>query len=81
MSAAIPLNIVKTFSLSGICVIVDDEGVLRCQVRPDKARWLLTALAISIPEWDEIGEATSDDHEIHAFGKEMADLLYDTEKE
>jgi hypothetical protein len=35
-------NIVKTFTLSGIALIVDSQGVLRCQVRPDQARRVLT---------------------------------------
>jgi hypothetical protein len=81
MSAATPLNIVKTFGLSGIGLMIDDEGILRCQVRPQEAKRLLMALTIPIPGCDGVEDEASDDEEIRAFEEEMAELLYDIDDE
>jgi hypothetical protein len=74
VSSFIPVDIVKTFSLSGISLTVDDESVLQCQGLPDKARRLLMALAIPIPGGDGFGDAISEDEGIQAFAKETAEL-------
>lgn len=79
MSAATPTNIVKTFSLSGMALIVDSEGILRCQVRPDRARRVVTGFMPPIPGCEPATDATSDDEEIQAFKEDFAELLYDLE--
>jgi hypothetical protein len=78
MSAATPLNILKTFSLSGICVIIDDD-ILRCQLRIEKARRLTVQCGAPVPGCDE-PDAGSDDEEIWAFHEELAKLLFETEE-
>jgi hypothetical protein len=80
MSAATPINIVKTFGLSGIALILDD-GILRCQVRPDMARRVLVPFEVPVPGCGEVEGAISDDEEIQAFGEDMAELLYDMDEE
>jgi hypothetical protein len=74
MSAATPLYIVKTFNLLAICFIIDDEVVLRCQARADKARLLLTTPWTFFLGCDEIEDAISDDEKTQAF-REGPDLL------
>jgi hypothetical protein len=81
MSAASPLNIVKTFGMSGIGLIVDDEGILRCLVQPDKARRLLIPISVQIPDPGTTADDTSDDQEIRAFTEEVSDLLFSLEEE
>jgi hypothetical protein len=81
MSEARPPKIVKTFSLSEIALIVDSEGVLRCQVRPDQERRVLTGFMLPVPGCGPVPDATSDDEEIQAFGEDLAELLYDLEEE
>jgi hypothetical protein len=79
MSAATPLNILRTFSLSGICVMCD-EGILRCQVRMEGARRILVQFGRPVPGCDEPTDGASDEGEIRAFQEEMAELLYDIEQ-
>jgi hypothetical protein len=79
LSAAVPLNIIKTFALSGICVIAG-EGILRCQLKMEKVRWILVQFSLEIPGCDERSDAASEDDEIQGFQKEVAALLYDTEE-
>jgi hypothetical protein len=79
MSAATPLNILKTFSLSGICVLCD-EGILRCQVRMEKARRVRMQFGSPVPGCDEPTDAASDDEEIQALREEVAELRYDIDE-
>jgi hypothetical protein len=37
LATAVPLNIVKTFVLSGICLVAD-AGILFCTMRPNRAK-------------------------------------------
>jgi hypothetical protein len=80
MSAATPLNVVKTFALSGICAIAD-EGILRCQLQMEKARRILVPFGGLVPGCDDSSDMASDDEEIEAFREEMAELLYDIEQQ
>jgi hypothetical protein len=76
MSSANPLNIIHTFSLSGICLVSDDD-VLRCQIRMEKAHRILVPFGNVVPGCDERTDASSDEEEIQAFQEEMAGLLYE----
>jgi hypothetical protein len=49
MSAATPVNVVKTFKRDGIGVVVDD-GVLRCCVCPDMRRLLFMPMIPAVPD-------------------------------
>jgi hypothetical protein len=65
----------------GIGLIVDDEGILRCQIQLGKARRLIAPGLPAIPEVGEVTDETSDDEEIRAFAEEIADLLFDMDIE
>jgi hypothetical protein len=53
LAAAAPLNIVKTFALSGIC-LVGDAGTLFCTIRPDRAKRLLLPLPSAFPDISDV---------------------------
>jgi hypothetical protein len=48
--AAVPWNVVKTFKISGICLVADDD-VLRCSVRPEMAERLNQPLPLALQDW------------------------------
>jgi hypothetical protein len=73
MSALTLPKIVKTFNLSGIALIVDSERVLRCEVRPDQARRVLTGFLPPVAGCEPSPGATSD-------GEDLAELLSDLEE-
>jgi hypothetical protein len=49
MSAAVPHNIAQGFANGGISLILDDEGIIRCQITPIRGavssarRWYLAS--------------------------------------
>jgi hypothetical protein len=70
MSAATPVNVVKTFKRTGIGVVVDN-GVLRCRVYPDMRRLLLIPMIPTVPnDFD-------DDMEAELCREQCASLLFD----
>jgi hypothetical protein len=81
LAAAVQLNIVKSFELSGICLVADD-GTILCVVRPEMAKRLLSPLPAPLLEiaQDLAGESDDPDiGEVEVFIEECADLLYDLE--
>jgi predicted sugar kinase len=70
MSAATPVNIVKTFERAGIGVAVDD-GVLRCRVCPDMRRLLLMPMIPAVIDDD------NDDLEAELYRGQCTSLLFD----
>jgi hypothetical protein len=80
LAAAVPLNIVKTFELSGIS-LVSDEGTLLCTVRPELAKRVLVPLPVPMPEIPNPGSENSDEEELRIFVEECAQLLYDLDLE
>jgi hypothetical protein len=71
MSAAKPVNVVKTFKRAGIRVVVDD-GVLRCGVCPDMRRLLLMPMIPAAPDDDD-----DNDLEAGLYREQCASLLFD----
>jgi hypothetical protein len=68
--------VVKTFKISGICLVADD-GVLRCSVRPEMAERLNQPIPLAVPEIADGGSDESDAEELQVFLEECTDLLYD----
>jgi hypothetical protein len=80
LAAAVPWNVVKTFKISGICLVADN-GVLRCSVRPGMAKQLNQPLPSAVPEMADRGSDDSDVEELEVFVEECAGLLYDLGEE
>jgi hypothetical protein len=82
ISAATPLNIVKSFELSGFSLIGDDQ-VLLCQVSPATGSRLFRPIAPEFPQMDESDQATpdEDDGEEQLFAEEYARLLFDLDSD
>jgi hypothetical protein len=80
MSAATPLNIVKSFELSGFSLIGDDQ-VLLCQVSPATASRWLCPIAPEFPQMDVSDQTTADedDGEEQLFAEQYARLLFDVD--
>jgi hypothetical protein len=71
MSAATPVNVVKTFKRAGIGVVVDDD-VLRCRVCPDMRRLLSMSMIPAVPDDDD-----EDNLEAELYREQCASLLFD----
>jgi hypothetical protein len=71
ISAATPENIVASFRNGGVSLVLDDGGLIRCQITPTTARCLLQS---PIPE---LPEATDDDEDLSMaeFYEQCADLI------
>jgi hypothetical protein len=41
MSAAVPHNVVQSFANDGISLILDDKGIIRCQITPHTMRCVI----------------------------------------
>jgi hypothetical protein len=80
LAAAVPWNVVKTFKVSGICLVADD-GVLRCSVTPEMAKGLNQPLPSAVPEMADRGSDDSDVEELEVPVGECAGLLYDLAEE
>jgi hypothetical protein len=80
LAASVPWNVVKTFKISGICLVADD-GVLRCSVRPEMAERLNQPLPLALQEMADDESDGSDVEELQVFLEECADLLYDLGRE
>jgi hypothetical protein len=77
LAAAIPVNIVRTFAMSGIYLVKDGDRIL-CTVRPDQAKRLLIPLPPCFPGiGDRDGAEDSDAEEQQVYLDECAGLLYD----
>jgi hypothetical protein len=74
------ITIVKTFMLTGICLVKNGDHVL-CTIRPDKARQLLVPLGSGLPDIENSILADSDQEEVRAHLEECADLLYDLDSD
>jgi hypothetical protein len=75
LAATVPLMIVRTFEMSGICLIKDGAQLL-CTIRPERAKRLLVPLPQILPEL-EIDVNDSNEAESQAYLEECAKLLYD----
>jgi hypothetical protein len=75
--AAVPVNIVRTFAMSGICLIKEGDQIL-CTVRPHQSKRLLIPLPPCFPEIGDrdYGE-DSDAEKQQAYLEECMGLLYD----
>jgi hypothetical protein len=80
LAAAVPLNVAKTFKLSGIC-LVTDEDALRCTFPPDRAKRLLALFLSTFPDLLDSGSDDPDREELQMFVEEYFGLLYDFEAE
>jgi hypothetical protein len=76
LAAAVPVNVVKSFRLSGICLIAD-EGVLLCTIQPDRAKRLLVPLPSLLGEISDPTSDESDEEELRVFVEECTPLVYD----
>jgi hypothetical protein len=77
LAAAVPVNSVRAFAMSGICLVKDDDKIV-CPVRPDQAKRLLIPLPPCFPEiGDRDDGEDSDVEEQQASMEECAGLLYD----
>jgi hypothetical protein len=75
LAAAVPLTIVRTFEMSGIC-LVKDSAQLLCTIRPERAKRLLIPLPQILLELEtEVDD--SDETESPAYLEECTKLLYD----
>jgi hypothetical protein len=80
LTAAVPITVVKTFMLTGICLVQDGDHVL-CTVRPDQVRLLLVPLESGLPDIENLMLADSDEEEVRAYLEECADLLNDLDSD
>jgi hypothetical protein len=74
LAAAVPVNVVRTFGLSGICLVAD-AGVLFCTIRPDRAKRLLLPLPSPYPEISDISDEDFDEEELKVFIEECTGLI------
>jgi hypothetical protein len=72
VGVAVPWNVVKTFEISGICLVAD-EGVFFWNIRAEMAKLVNQPL----PEMADCGSDDSALEELKVFVEECADLLYD----
>jgi hypothetical protein len=59
VTAATPVNVVKTFRRAGICLILDD-GVLRYWIHPHRAQCLLVPIVTALPPTPDKDEDEDD---------------------
>jgi hypothetical protein len=76
LAAAVPVNIVHTFSMSDICLVKDGDQI-RCTVHPNQAKRLSIPLPPCFPEIGDRDDEYSDAEEQQAYLDERAGLLYD----
>jgi hypothetical protein len=74
MSVAIRIKMIEIFRLSAIGLILGNR-IIRCHLRHNKTLPGLRPLEISVTDCDEPTDTSSDDEEIRAFGKDVAELL------
>jgi hypothetical protein len=80
LAAAVPIMIVKTFMLTGICLVKDGDHV-HCTVRPDQARRLLVPPESCPPDIENSILGDSDEEEVRTYLEECADLLYNLDSD
>jgi hypothetical protein len=74
LAAAIPLNIVKAFALSGICLVAD-AGTLFCAIRLDRAKRLLLLLPSTFPDISDVTHDDRDEDALRIFIEECTDSI------
>jgi hypothetical protein len=74
LSAAVPLNIVKTFAFSGI-YLGTDAGTLFCTIRPDRAKRSLLPLPSAFPDISDVTDDDLDEDELKVFIEEYTDFI------
>jgi hypothetical protein len=74
LAVAIPLNIVKTFALSGIC-LSGDAGTLFCTIRPDRTKRLLLPLPSAFADISDVMNDDVDEDEPKVFIEECTDFI------
>jgi hypothetical protein len=79
LATAVPLTTVRTFEMSGICLVKDGAQLL-CIIPPERAKRLLVPLPQILPEL-ETDTDDSDETESQASLEEWTDLLYDLESD
>jgi hypothetical protein len=79
LAAAVPLTIVRTFEMSGICFVKNGAQLL-CTIRPERAKLLLVPLPQILPELETDAD-DSDEAESQAYLEECAELLDDLESD
>jgi hypothetical protein len=80
LAATVPITTVKTFMLTGTC-LVKDGGYVLCTVRPDQARRLLVPFESGLPDIENSMLADSDEEKVRACLEECADLLYNLDSD
>jgi hypothetical protein len=77
LAAAVPVNIVRTFAMSGICLVKDGDQIL-CTVRPDHAKRLLIPFLPCFPVIGDRDDGEDSDAEgQQTYLDECAGLLYE----
>jgi hypothetical protein len=74
LAAVIPLNIVKTFALSGICLVAD-AGTLFCTIQPDRAKRLFLPLQSAFPDISDVTGDDLNEDELKVFIKECTGFI------
>jgi hypothetical protein len=76
LAAAVPVNIVRRFMMSGSCLI-KNGGQILCTVRPDQAKQLPIPLPLCFGGIADPDNDNSDSEEEQAYLEECAGLPYD----
>jgi hypothetical protein len=79
LAAAVPLTIIRTFKMSGMCLVKDGAQLL-CTIHPERAKRLLVPLPQILPELETDGD-DSGEAESQAYLEECAELFYDLESD
>jgi hypothetical protein len=74
LAASVPLNVVKTFTLSGICLVAD-AGTLFCTIQPDRAKRLLLPLPSAFPHSLDVTDDDLDEDELKVVIEECMDCI------
>jgi hypothetical protein len=74
IAAAVPLNIIKTFALSVVCLVAD-AGILFCTKRPDRAKLLFLSLPSAFPDISDVTDDDFDEDELKVFFEECTDFI------
>jgi hypothetical protein len=74
LNAAVPLNVVKSLALSGICFVADGDAFF-CIIGPEKARRLIVPLPLSFVDISDPPSKDSDAEELRMFVEDCTNLI------